>query len=270
MMRLLKIELHKVRNNRSFKVLSILYIIALFLMSMGVMPFLQWLKNKFADFNAEQIDPTMLPFYEFPDIWQNLTSVAIYFKILLALGLIYSITNEYTYKTIRQNVIDGLSKQEFIWSKILMAGFLSAASAIALLVMGLITGLIYSTEISFALVFEDMYFLLAFFLQLFAFLLFTQFIATLIRKPIMTMGLMFLWVVLIENGLFIWGQVKGEQWVEYFLPVKSINSLIHVPFPKYALMEIQDYIAWPELALVIVYGGLFYWATTRLVVKRDL
>jgi len=111
---------------------------------------------------------------------------------------------------------------------------------------------------------------LAFFLQLFAFLLFTQFIATLIRKPIMTMGLMFLWVVLIENGLFIWGQVKGEQWVEYLLPVKSINSLIHVPFPKYALMEIQDYIAWPELALVIFYGGLFYWATTRLVVKRDL
>lgn len=270
MIRLLKIELHKVRNNRSFKVLSTLYIIALFLTSMGVMPFLKWLKNKFAEFDAEGVDPTILPFYEFPDIWQNLTSVSIYFKILLALSLIYSITNEYTYRTIRQNVIDGLSKKEFIWSKIIMAGFLSLVSALTLLVMGLITGLIYSTEVSFGVIFEDMHFLIAFFLQLFSFLLFTQFVATLIRKPIITMGVMFLWVVLIENGLFIWGQVKNQQWIEYLLPVKSMNSLIHIPFPKYALQEIQDYIALPELAMVLIYGGLFYWATVRLVARRDL
>lgn len=270
MIRLLKIELHKVRSNRSFKVLATLYIIALLVTSMGVMPFLQWLKRKFAEFDADEIDPTMLPFYEFPDIWQNLTSVAIYFKILLALSLIYSITNEYTYRTIRQNVIDGLSKHEFIWSKIIMAGFLSLVSAVALFVFGMITGLIYSHDVSFSSIFADVHFLGAFFLQLFAFLLFTQMIATLIRKPIMTMGLMFLWVVLIENGVFVWAQIKHQEWAVNLLPVKSINALIHTPFPKYAFMEIQDYIALPELGLVILYGALFYWATVRMVVSRDL
>ena len=270
MIRLLKIELHKIKSNRTFKVLATLYIIALVVTSMGVMPFLQWLKTKFAEFDADQIDPTILPFYEFPDIWQNLTYVAIYFKILLALSLIYSITNEYTYRTIRQNVIDGLSKHEFIWSKIIMAGFLSLASTLALFVMGLITGLIYSTEVSISLVFEDMYFLGGFFLQLFAFLLFTQLIATLIRKPMMTMGLMFLWVVIVENGLFIWAQVKGQEWILPLLPVKTINNLIQLPFKKYAFMEIQDYIAWTDLGLVVLYGTLFYIATVRLVVKRDL
>ena len=270
MIRLLKIEFHKIKSNRSFKVLATLYIIALLATSMGVMPFLQWLKRKFAEFDADQIDPTMLPFYEFPDIWQNLTYVAIYFKILLALSLIYAITNEYTYRTVRQNVIDGMSKHEFIWSKILMAGFLSLMSAFALFVMGLVTGLIYSTEISFSLVFEDIHFIGGFFLQLFAFLLFTQFLATLIRKPLMTMGLMFLWVVIVENGLFIWSQVKDQEWVLPFLPVKSINALIHVPFQKYIFMEIQDYIAWTDLGLVVLYGALFYFATVKIMVRRDL
>ena len=276
MIRLLKIELHKIRSNRTFKVLSTLYIIAILAAGMGVMPFLQWLKRKFAEFDAEEIDPTMLPFYEFPDIWQNLTNVTIYFKILLALSLIYSITNEYTYRTIRQNVIDGLSKHEFIWSKIIMAGFLSLASTAVLFVTGMITGLIYSHDVSFTAIFEDMHFLIGFFLQLFAFLLFTLMLATLVRKPLLTMGLMFLWMAVIEN--VGWGLVKYYQfekgmdvaWVEKFLPIKTINGLIHTPFPKYALMEIQDYIALGDLLAVLVYGGLFYLATVRLVVRRDL
>lgn len=270
MMRLLKIELKKVMPNRAFRVLAIMYIVAMVIISMGVMPFFQYLKSKFADFDMDGIDPTIIPFYEFPDIWQNLTSVMIWFKMLLGFSLIFSITNEYSYRTIRQNVIDGLTKNEFIWSKIIMAGFLSAMSTIALFVLGLITGFIYSSEISFSLVFSDVYFLLAFFFQLFAFLLFTLFVGTLIRKSIIAMGLLIFWVLAVENGFYVWSKVKSIDWVEYLLPVKSINALIHNPFPKYVFMEVQDYIAWYEMGLVILWGALFYWATTSLVLKRDL
>ena len=269
-MRLLKIELKKVMPNRAFKVLAIMYIVAMVIVSVGVMPFFQYLKAKFTEFGADGVDPTIIPFYEFPDIWQNLTAVMIWFKMLLGFSLIFSITNEYSYRTIRQNVIDGLTKNEFIWSKIIMAGFLSAFSTISLFILGLITGLIYSSEISFALVFSDVYFLLAFFFQLFAFLLFTLFVGTLIRKSIIAMGLLIFWVLAVENGFYIWSKVKEIDWVEYLLPVKSINSLIHNPFPKYAFMEIQDYVAWQEMILVLLWGALFYFATTRLVQKRDL
>lgn len=270
MIRLLKIELQKLWPNRAFKWLSSLYMIALTIIAVGVMPFLKYLKSKIEDFDVDGVDPTIIPFYEFPDIWQNLTSVAIWFKLLLGFSLIFSITNEFSYRTIRQNVIDGLSKYEFIWSKIILAGFLSLASTITLFVLGLTTGLMYSSEISLALVFEDSYFLLAFFLQLFAFLLFTLFVGTLIKKAIIAMGILVFWILAVENGFFIWGQVKEQQWVEYLLPVKSINALIHNPFPKYVFMEIQDFVTFPELVLVLGWGVLFYWATTRLVVKRDL
>lgn len=270
MIRLLKIELKKVWPNRAFRLLSIMYMVAMVIIAMGVMPFLRYLKSKIEDFDMDGLDPTIIPFYEFPDIWQNLTSVAIWFKLLLGFSLIYSITNEFSYRTIRQNVIDGLSKHEFILSKIIMAGFLALASTATLFVLGLITGFMYSSELSFGLIFSDSYFLLGFFLQLFAFLLFTLFVGVLIRKSIIAMGLLVFWILAVENGFYIYSQVKQIGWIEYLLPVKSINALIHNPFPKYVFMEIQDWIAFPELALVIAYGALFYWATIRLVVKRDL
>lgn len=270
MIRLLKIEWQKVRPSRSFKVLASMYFIALALICVGVMPFFQYLKGRLSDFDIDGIDPTIIPFYEFPDIWQNITSVAIWFKLLLGFSLIYSITNEFSYRTIRQNVIDGLSKKEFIMSKIIMAGFLSAASTLFLFILGLVTGLIYSTEVSFVLIFEDVYFLLAFALQLFTFLIFTLFVGTLIKKSIISMGILIFWTLVIEN--VIWGRMRylNQDWIEYILPVKAINQLIHIPFPKYALQEIQDFITLPELGAVLFYMALFYWATTSLITRRDL
>lgn len=271
MMRLLKIELQKVRPSRSFKVLMSMYLIALFIICIGVMPFLQYLKSKIKDFDLAGLDPTIIPFYEFPDIWQNITSVAIWFKLLLGFSLIYSITNEFSYRTIRQNVIDGLSRKEFVISKLSLAGFLSLTSTLFLFVLGLITGLMYSSEVSLGLIFENTYFLLAFALQLFTFLAFTLFVGTLIRKSIIAMGVLIFWALVVENiVLLILMQQGGGDWAGYLLPVKAVNQLIHSPFPKYLLREVQDHITLSELAAVLFHLLLFYLATVKLILKRDL
>ncbi|NVJ46791.1 MAG: ABC transporter permease [Cytophagia bacterium] len=270
MIRLLKIELKKVWPNKSFRVLASMYLIALFIICVGVMPFFQYLKNKIQDFDMDGIDPTIIPFYEFPDIWQNITSVAIYFKLLLGFSLIFSITNEFSYRTIRQNVIDGLSKREFIMSKIVMAGFLSIMSAAFLFILGLITGLIYSHEVSFGLIFSDSYFILVFAFQLFAFLVFTLLVGILIKKSIIAMGVLIFWTMAVENILWLRMTYLGEEWIGYVLPVKAINQLIHFPFPKYLFQEVQDYITWHESLAAVGFLLLIYWATIRLVVKRDL
>ena len=270
MMRLLKIELQKVMPSRSFKVLAIIYFIVLGIICSGVMAFLQYLKSQIEDFDIDNIDPTIIPFYEFPDIWQNLTVVAIRLKLLLGFVVIYSITNEFSYRTIRQNVIDGMSKAEFVWSKLILAGFLSIISTLFIFVLGMITGLIYSSEISFALIFEDAFFLLAYFLQLFAFLIFTLLIGILIKKSIIAMGLLIFWTMVVEN--IVWGRMMylKHDWITNVLPVKAINQLIHNPFPRYIFREIQDYITLTDLAVVLGFTYLFYFLITRLVLKRDL
>lgn len=268
-MRLLRIEWHKISANRTFKVLSTIYLVIIAVISLGVMPFFRWLKYKLGEFDVDQLDPTMLPFYEFPDIWQNLTFVTIYFKVFLALSLIYAITNEYNYRTIRQNVIDGMSKHEFIWSKILMAGALSLASTVTLFVFGMITGFMYSYDTSISVIFEDIFFLGVFFLQLFAYLLFVMMLATLVKKPLLTMALMVL-LTITEWIVFGRSMVAHFEWAQNLLPVITINKLNSAPFPKYLFMEIQDYVKWKELGMVLLYTLLFYLATVRLTVKRDL
>ncbi len=269
MMRLLKIEWHKIGNNTTFKVLSIIYLVVIAVISMGVMPFLRWVESKFDDAGFAELKVTMLPFYEFPDIWQNLTFVAIYFKVFLALSLVYAITNEYNYRTIRQNVIDGLSKEEFIWSKMIMAGALSLASTLTLFVFGMFTGLIYSYDTSIGVIFEDIHFLGVFFLQLFTYLLFVMMLATLVKKPLLTFGLMF-FIAIFEWVIFGRSMMFHFEWAQDLLPIITINKLNSLPFVKYAFMEVQDYVKFKELILVLVYAGLFYLGTMRLTLKRDL
>jgi ABC-type transport system involved in multi-copper enzyme maturation permease subunit len=269
MMRLLKIEWHKIAANKTFRVLATVYLVVIAMISMGVMPTLKYITRKFADNDFGELDLTMLPFYEFPDIWQNLTFVAIYFKVFLAISMVLAITNEYKYRTVRQNVIDGLSKKEFIWSKILMAGFLSLISTLTLFMFGMFTGLIYSYDTSISVIFEDIFFLGVFFLQLFTYLLFVMMLATLVRKPLLTMALMF-FIAIVEWVIFGRSIAFDFVWVQDFLPVITINKLNSVPFIKYAFMEIQDYVKLKELGLVLLYGGLFYLGTVKLTVSRDL
>ena len=270
MMRLLRIEWHKIGNNRTFKVLSIIYLVVIAIISIGVMPFFKWIDRKFVESGATEMEiMTNLPFYEFPDIWQNLSFVAIYFKVFLALAVVYAITNEYNYRTIRQNVIDGLSKHEFIWSKVIMAGALSIAGALTLFAFGMFTGLIYSYDLSISAIFSDIFFLGVFAIQLFVYLLFVMMLATLIKKPLLTFALMFI-LAITELVIFGRSEAANFQWAQDLLPLTTINKLNSFPFTKYAFQEIQDYVKFKELILVLVYGVLFYLGTIRLTVKRDL
>jgi len=269
MMRLLRIEWHKISNNTAFKVLTTIYLVVIAAISMGVMPFLKWVEMKFGEAGFSELKISMLPFYEFPDIWQNLTFVAIYFKVFLALSLVYAITNEYNYRTIRQNVIDGLSKREFVWSKVFMAGALSLGATATLFIFGLFTGLVYSYDTSFSAIFGDMFFLGVFFLQLFTYLMFVMMLATLVKKPLITFALMF-FITIFESVIFGRSMMLDFQWAQDLLPVTTINKLNSFPFLKYGFQEIQDYVKLKELALVLVYAGLFYLGTMRLTLKRDL
>ena len=142
MIRALKLEWLKLRNYRVFWILTGMYLFAVIIIASGGGFFLQWLKSQGADFDG--IDPTILPIYDFPDIWQNTTYLASFVKVLLAFIVIISINNDVTYNTMRQNIIDGISKREFIYSKLLQIAALAFLSTLFLFIAGFINGSIYS------------------------------------------------------------------------------------------------------------------------------
>lgn len=231
-------------NYRTFWVVSGIYFISLTLITASGMEVLKFLDRTVEDFGGD-ININRIPLYHFPDVWQNLIWVAGFFKFVLGVMVIISITNEYTYRTVRQNIIDGLSRWEFIKSKILMNVVLAAASMVLMFFIAFVTGLIYSPELNFSEVINDIEFFPAYFLQVFGYLSFAMLLAMLINRS----GLTIIVLMLARAfELFLIHKAVDVDAITPFFPLESFESLITVPFMRYVFQEILDY---PQIQTIL-------------------
>jgi hypothetical protein len=65
--------------------------------------------------------------FAFPDVWQTVSWNSTLTFIIPAILIITLTTNEFTYKTHRQNIIDGWSREQFIGVKLIEVVLLSPA-----------------------------------------------------------------------------------------------------------------------------------------------
>ena len=276
MKRLLQIEWLKLKHYRPFWILTGLYALLVVVVCLGVHFFFVFLKNQGAD--IEGFDPTMIPFYDFPDIWQNLTYIATFFKLFLAFIVIISISNEVTYRTLRQNVIDGMSKGGWLQSKLLLIFSLSLAATLLLFIMGLLTGFLFGHPHAYPDFLQSIIFLLAYFLEVFTFLTFALLIILIVRRPgFVIVGLM-MYTLAFEPILALILMYPPNEFnlpeftkeLALYLPVRALNNLIHVPFPRYILREIQDYVTLKETAIVLGWLAFNIWASYLILKNRDL
>ena len=270
MIRLLKIEWLKLRHFKAFWILLLSFTVVSILVGSCGTWILRFLKNEGAEFNG--ISPAILPLYDFPDVWQNIAYILGYFKVILAFILVISISNEFNYRLLRQNIIDGLSKKEWMVSKILTMAALSIFATILLFLIGLVNGLILSHPDGYAYIFSNMDILLGYCLEIFVYLAFATFIALIIRKPgIVIIGLM-IYTLMFEPFLtfFITYFEHMPDWIRpiaNYFPIRSLMNLIHPPYPRYIFSEIQDYISLKETLIVL--GWLFiYFGTSYWILKR--
>lgn len=273
MIRLLEIEWLKLKNYKVFWALTIMYFLGLILVLSSGMFLMQFLKYKGAEF--EGIDPTIIPLYDFPDVWQNMTYIATFFKIILAFIVIISVTNEIGYRTMRQNVIEGLSKWEFLLSKLSLVFMLSFVATVFLFFEGLITGLIYSTVKDIRLIFSELEFLAGYFLEVFTFLSFALLIGILLKRAGFAIVLIFMYTLIFEPFLTINLEHNPHineslKLISPYLPIRALNNLISVPFQRYVFMEIQDFIAWKDVLIVLGWLIIYQLSIYKLLDKRDI
>lgn len=145
MIRLLQIEFIKLWNNRASKVLILSYFILL---------------TSIALFAAIKFDIGPVKFhlaeqgiFNFPYIWHFNTYITALFKLFLAIVIVSMMANEYSNKTIKQNLIDGLSKKEFIASKFLTVVVFALISTVFVFVVSMVLGLVYSDYNEFSIIF---------------------------------------------------------------------------------------------------------------------
>lgn len=273
MTRLIALEWLKLKNYKVFWILLVLYFLGLAIIYGSGMFLLEYLKSLGETFRG--VDPTILPLYDFPDVWQNGTYVATFFKVLLSFIIIISVTNEISYRTLRQNIIDGLSKQEFLVSKLLLIIGIAIAATLFLFLEGLIMGMIYSNVKGAAYIFQDLEFLPAYFLEVCTFLSLAFLLSLLLKKAGFVIVLIFMYTLIFEPFLTI-NMIHNPHlpdtfdWIIPFLPIYALNQLIQVPFPKYIFREIQDYVAITDVLIVlgwlVIYNMLIYW----VLKKRDV
>lgn len=274
MIRALKLEWLKLRNYRVFWILTGMYLLAVIVIASGGGFFLEWLKSKGADFDG--IDPTILPIYDFPDIWQNTTYLASFVKVLLAFIVIISINNDITYNTMRQNIIDGISKREFIMSKLLQIVALAFLSTLFLFIAGFINGSIYSHVWGVEFIFDEMEFLAAYFYEIIVYCTLAFLLALLVKKSGFVIISLFLYTLMFEpiaaaimmNAPFLEDSIAPD--LAQFFPIRSLNNLISVPYGKYVFMEIEDNVSYSALAITFGWFVFYLSSIFYILNKRDL
>lgn len=227
MMHILRIEWLKLRKYRAFTVLSML--------AVAGVPGINYIVYNFtsdiaraagADPMAGAIGNAMVgsPF-AFPDVFQTVSYIGGFLHILPGLLVILLVSNEYTFRTHRQNVIDGLSRTQFITAKIALAVILAAVMTLTVFLTACLFGAVSGGAFSMAGIRYVGYF----FVQSLLYMSVAMVIALLFRRAGIGIGLYFIYAFIAEGvlALLLNGRIYAGS--GYFLPLKSADKLIPMP-----------------------------------------
>lgn len=279
-MRLLGIELYKIWHNKTSRVLMFGYFLLIF--SIAILSTIN------VEFGPIKFNLAEQGIFNFPYIWHFNTFIIALLKIFFAIVIVAMIGNEYSYKTIKQNLIDGMSKGEFLKSKVYTIAAFVGISTLLVFFISLILGGIYSDYNEFQIIFSELEYLLAYAVKLFGFFSFCLFLAILIKRSAFALGFLALWQVFegIAYGLLRWRlsdlipQLSAEQVIKFF-PLQSIGNLITEPFTRLSAIQniadqlgegfTKDYgVSFLNITVVLVWSALFIWGSYSLLKGRDL
>ena len=279
MTRLLQIEFQKIWKNRASRILTIAYFVILSFIAL-----IASIKFKIGTFELQIADQGI---FNFPYIWHFNTYIAAILKFFLAIVIVSMMANEYSYGTLKQNLIDGLSKKEFIQSKFLTVVVFALGSTLFIFIMSLLLGLSFSSYNEIGIIFSDLDYLFAYFLKLTAFFSFCLFLGILVKRSAFAIGFLFIWNIIegIIIGLLRWEVFKDSddyQKITQFLPLESMSNLIKEPFSRLSIIKnieetiggaanVKDYgVHWYSLLIVLIWIIIFVLMSYKILKKRDL
>lgn len=265
MLQRLSIEWMKLKRYRTFWILSILYLICIVAINFIVFRIQQTIYNDNAAKGMAQMVIGTPP-YAFPNVWQMTSYVSSFLLFLPGLLMIISVTNEYSFRTHRQNVIDGWNRRQFITTKLMLAVIAALISTVMVIITSLIFG--FTGEESFSL--EKSIFLFYFFIQALSYTLVALLFSVLFKRGGLAIGIFFLYPLVLENMLA--GLLnKYANYSGRYLPLESADNL--VPLPLFESMQ-RQIIKAPnftvQLIVALVYIALYVFLINRKFETDDL
>ena len=278
MKRLLSIELQKIWKNKASRVLTLTYFILL--------TFIALIASIKFDLGIFKFHLAEMGIFNFPFIWHFNTYIAAVLKLFLAIVIVSMMANEYSYGTLKQNLIDGMSKKEFIQSKFLTVVLFATASTVFIFIMSLLLGFSFSSYTELSIVFSDLEYLLAYFIKLVGFFSFCLFLGILVKRSAFALGFLFVWNIIegVIKGILtfkIFPDSAEDASIMQFFPLESMSNLIVEPFTRLSLVKnlgtqigidhVKKYdVELSSVLIVLCWTVIFIFLSYRLLKNRDL
>ena len=264
-MHLLKIEWLKIKGYKTFWILATLFMVSI----TGINYFVYYLKQGLSQGSAQANALIGSPF-NFPNVWHTVAYFSSFVLFIPGLMIITSITNEYTYKTHRQNIIDGWSRQQFINVKIAQIVIVSIFATVFVLLTSYVFGLISGSAFSA----EKIEFAGYFFIQALSYCMFALVLSILIKRSGLSIGIFFLYSFIIENVLGAilnnMGGVRSNNGPGDYLPLNTVDNLIPFPLFRNIVRLGTPPSLYVLLGLSAVYLVIYYYVSARKFQTQDL
>jgi len=215
--------------------------------------------------------------FAFPQSFHTTAYLSSFFTFIPAIVVIMLVTNEYLFKTHRQNIIDGWKKNTFIWGKFISVVLVTLIVTFFYLAVASFIGVLATKEMSGVNVFEKVHYIGLFSLQVFCQLSMAFLLGLLIRKAFIAYGIYIFYSFILESILSGFFRLKSKKWgVDYghYLPFEISDRLIPLPpsIGKFnaadnqlAIAAINNHVVYTLLLTAFVWLLSFY-----IFKKRDL
>ena len=270
MMNLLQLEWKKMKEYRIFQVLTALYIIAL--------PGLMLIPKTFDKLPEEFISQDA--FYMFPDVWKYFAYAGNWLTFFfLGFLAVICVTSEFGNRTLRQNIITGMSRKKFFMGKLYFILAISLAATLYYVLNGLLFGYFHTETIYLSKVLQEADLIPRYFLMCMAYMSFGLFVGILIRRTGIALFLYLAYVMFLEPILRYAVHFKIIQNKSlHFYPMNAAEDLAPIYLPVNDMAESfaksNDFSIFltPMEAVITscIYTSIFIFASYLLIKARDL
>jgi hypothetical protein len=210
--------------------------------------------------------------FSFPEAWHTVAYLSSVFIFFPAIVVIMLITNEYSYKTNRQNIIDGWSRTEFMFAKMIDVAILTVIITLIYSIVAFTIGTLGSDDTNINR-WSSCYYIGLFAVQTFSQLSIAFLFGLLLRKSFIALAA-FSFYFILETIIVMVLKYKYKISANEYLPLELSQKLI----PKPAFIGRLDEAAYQTslgavkyhvgytLALVLITWFFCFWLNNR----RDL
>jgi len=211
--------------------------------------------------------------FALPEAWKTVAYFSSIFVFIPAIVIIMLITNEYTYKTNRQNIIDGWSRKDFMTAKLMDVLILSIIVTILYTLVALVIGIANTTKAPSAK-WTMAYYIGLFALQTFSQLSLAFLVGLLVRKSFIALAIFAFYFIMLEPIASNLIRVKLHSDIGRFFPLNISHKLIPRPafigrFDEKAYQATLDAVKYHigyTLILIVLTWAFCFWINNR----RDL